>query len=251
MSGLFKPQRSELRTSESGTSDYRLTLASGVVVPLIVQRYAASRRMRLRFDPVKGVAKLTIPPRTALKSALAWAAEQGGWIETQRTRMADVVRIADGAHIPFEGHLLRIVATGTPGRNVALEEDVMIVGGPVDLAGARVLRWLKSRAKDVLAAETQELARRHGLPLSTVSIGDPRSRWGSCASSGAIRYSWRLILAPAFVRQATVAHEVAHLRHMNLSPAFHAFVRQISQADPDAARAWLRREGAGLHRYTV
>lgn len=251
MSGLFKSQRPALRTTQSGSSDYRLTLASGAIVPLIVQRHAASRRMRLRFDPVKGVAKLTIPPRAALKGALAWAAEQAGWIETQRSRMDDLVHIGDGADIPVEGRLLRIVATGTAGRNIVLEEDVMIVGGPVDVAGARVVRWLKARAKDVLAAETRELARRHRLPLSAVSIGDPRSRWGSCASSGAIRYSWRLILAPAFVRQATVAHEVAHLRHMNHSADFHAFVREISAADPDAARAWLRREGAGLHRYRV
>src|SRR5690606_37233451 len=99
-----------------------------------------------------------------------------------------------------------------------LEEDVMIVGGPLAHAGARAVRWLRDRALETLTAETQALARAHGLPLTTVSIGDPRSRWGSCASSGAIRYSWRLILAPPSVRQATVAHEVAHLRHMHHGP---------------------------------
>jgi len=205
----------------------------------------------MRFDPVKGEARLTMPPRAALKSALAWAAEQSDWIERQCLRMADNVRIEDGATIPVEGRLVRVVATGSPGRRIVLEEDVMIVGGPAAHAGSRVLRWLKERAKQALDAETRELAERHGLPLATVSIGDPRSRWGSCASSGAIRYSWRLILAPPFVRQATVAHEVAHLRHMHHGPAFHDFVRAISPVDPDRARTWLRREGAGLHRYTI
>ena len=75
------------------------------------------------------------------------------------------------------------------------------------------------------------------------------SRWGSCASTGTIRYSWRLILAPAFVRRATVAHEVAHLVHMNHAPAFHALVAEILGSDPRPARAWLRREGAALHRF--
>lgn len=224
-------------------------LASGTAVPLIVQRHARARRLRLRFDAVSGEAKLTIPPRAALKGALLWAAEQTGWIERQRERMAQTVRIADGAHIPIEGRMVRVVATDAPGRYVALEEDVLIVGGPAALAGGRALRWLKARAKETLAAETQALAATQRLPLRTVSIGDPRARWGSCTSSGAIRYSWRLILAPAFVRQATVAHEVAHLRHMHHGPDFHALVRAISPADPDAARAWLRREGTGLHRY--
>jgi predicted metal-dependent hydrolase len=232
------------------SSEHSLTLASGARIPLLVRRHAQARRLRMRFDAVKGEARLTMPPRAALKSALAWAAEQSEWIERQCLRMAETVRIEDGAIIPVEGRPVRLVATGTPGRQIALEEEVMIVGGPVAHAGSRALRWLKARAKETLAAETRELAERHGLPLATVSIGDPRSRWGSCASSGAIRYSWRLILAPPHVRLATVAHEVAHLKHMHHGPAFHDLVRVISPVDPDRARAWLRREGASLHRYT-
>jgi len=235
----------------TASSEHSLTLASGARIPLVVKRHAQARRLRLRFDPVKGEARITAPPRTALKGVLIWAAEQSEWLERQCLKMRDTVRIADGATIPVEGRLVRVVATGTPGRRIALEEDVMIVGGPVAHAGNRVLRWLKERAKETLAAETQLLAQMHGLPLATVSIGDPRSRWGSCASSGAIRYSWRLILAPDFVRQATVAHEVAHLRHMHHGPDFHRLVRAISPSDPDRARAWLRREGAALHRYIV
>ncbi|MET0365229.1 MAG: M48 family metallopeptidase, partial [Sphingobium sp.] len=79
----------------------------------------------------------------------------------------------------------------------------------------------------------------------------PVSRWGSCAADGAIRYSWRLILAPPEVRISTVAHEVAHLKHLDHSPAFHAFHRSICPSDTVAARAWLKANGAGLHRITV
>lgn len=235
----------------TGRSEHWLTLESGEQIPLVVLRHATARRLRLRFDPVKGQARLTLPPRAALKNALRWASEQSDWLQRQHRRTADIVLMKDGAQIMVEGRPVRIVATGTPGRAVVLEEDVMIVGGPVIHAGSRAMRWLKERALAVLTEETRTLAADNGLPLTSVSIGDPRSRWGSCASSGAIRYSWRLILAPPHVRQATVAHEVAHLRHMNHSPAFHDFVKAISSADPDKARAWLRREGASLHRYRL
>jgi predicted metal-dependent hydrolase len=233
----------------TGRSDHELRLADGAAVPLIVQRHRLARRMRLRFDGVRGEVRLTIPERMALGGALRWAAEQAPWVERQRAAMPGEIRISDGVVFPVEGRPVRLVASGGRQRYVALEEDVLIVGGPADTAGPRARRWLKARARDRLAAETQALAGAHGLPLTAVTIGDPRSRWGSCASSGAIRYSWRLILAPAFVRQATVAHEVAHLRHMNHGPDFHDLVRAISPADPAAARAWLRREGAALHRY--
>jgi predicted metal-dependent hydrolase len=36
---------------------------------------------------------------------------------------------------------------------------------------------------------------------------------------------------------------------MNHGPAFHALVAELFGADPAPAREWLRREGAGLHRF--
>jgi predicted metal-dependent hydrolase len=110
------------------------------------------------------------------------------------------------------------------------------------------LRWLQAQARERLVAESKALAEREALPLTSVSIGDPRSRWGSCSSSGAIRYSWRLVMAPPWVRQATVAHELAHLLHMDHSPAFHAAHARLLGTDPAPARQWLRTHGAGLHR---
>ena len=100
----------------------------------------------------------------------------------------------------------------------------------------------------MLDAETRAFAARAGTAIVRVGVGDPVSRWGSCSTGGTIRYSWRLIMAPDFVRQATVAHEVAHLVHMNHSPQFHALVETLLGRDPKPARSWLRREGAALHR---
>jgi predicted metal-dependent hydrolase len=235
----------------SSRSEHPLALADGAVIPLIVQRHARSRRMKLRFDGLGDRALLTIPARTPIRSALAWAQEQQSWVAEQRGRAGGAVQLAAGAQVPVEGDMLRIIATGLPGRQIRCEAGSLLVGGPIDHAGMRTLRWLKARARTTLEQETRALATRHGLPLGRVSIGDPRARWGSCSARGDIRYSWRLILAPPHVRIATVAHEVAHLKHMHHGPEFHALVRAISPADPDVARAWLRREGAGLHRYTV
>jgi predicted metal-dependent hydrolase len=100
----------------------------------------------------------------------------------------------------------------------------------------------------LLAAETRAFAGKRELKVERVAVGDQRSRWGSCSSTGAIRYSWRLIMAPDFVRRATVAHEVAHLVHMNHGRHFHALVAQLLEDDPAPARAWLRSHGAALHR---
>jgi predicted metal-dependent hydrolase len=101
----------------------------------------------------------------------------------------------------------------------------------------------------LLERETRAFAERAGVAVSRVSVGDPISRWGSCSARGSIRYSWRLILTPDWVRRATVAHELAHRVHMNHGPAFHALVAELLEEDPTPARQWLRRHGASLQRF--
>ena len=147
----------------------------------------------------------------------------------------------------MEGRPVCIAWDAMAGRAVRLDGDRLVLGGPADRVGARVLRWLKARALVTLSADTMTLAGRHGLVPGRIGVGDPRGRWGSCTAGGDIRYSWRLIMAPPDVRIATVAHELAHLRHMDHSPAFHAFHRAICPTDTVAAREWLRRNGAALH----
>jgi predicted metal-dependent hydrolase len=154
---------------------------------------------------------------------------------------------ADGATIPVGGDALVIAWDATRPRRIERCGDRLLCGGPAEGLARRIELWLRREALRVLAEETAACAARAGVTVTTVSIGDPRGRWGSCASSGAIRYSWRLILAPAFVRRATVAHEVAHRVHMNHGPDFHTLAAQLDDGDPDESRAWLRAHGAALH----
>jgi predicted metal-dependent hydrolase len=212
-----------------------------------VVRNVRARRMRLAIDPRDGSVRLTLPPHASLKNGLAWAEQHRDWIAAQQARLPAPQPIAPGSRIPFSGSELEIAWEQAGPRTPRREGDRLVCGASLDGLARRVERWLRAEALRVLSAETAEYADRAGVSVSRVSIGDPRGRWGSCASSGAIRYSWRLILAPAHVRRATVAHEVAHRIHMNHSPAFHRLVEQLYEADPAPARAWLRRNGAGLH----
>lgn len=203
--------------------------------------------MRLAVDPRDGRVKLTLPPRASLKKAMAWAEAHRDWIAAQQSRLPGSRPFAPGASVPLEGRDLTIIWNAAGPRTPRLAGDELHCGGAAETLARRVERWLRAHALDRLSAETAEYAGRAGVTVTRVSIGDPKGRWGSCASSGAIRYSWRLILAPPAVRRATVAHEVAHRVHMNHSPAFHRVVATLFEGDPEAARQWLRVNGAALH----
>lgn len=97
-------------------------------------------------------------------------------------------------------------------------------------------------------------ARATPIPASTpastpaLKIKDMKSRWGSCATSGEISLSWRLVFAPMAAIDYVIAHEVAHLVHHNHSAAFWALCRELS-VDFDEGSRWMKRHGSELMVY--
>jgi hypothetical protein len=218
----------------------------GRLVPLTITRSRRARRITVRLLTRNHGLGLTLPPRVAVTEGLAFVAtirpRIAAWLAAQPARVA----LEPGADVLVEGLVRRIVHEPALGRQVVLEADQLRVGGPLDRVPARLLRWLKARAAADLTLRTQAMAAAHGLTVARISFGDARGRWGSCTSAGAIRFSWRLIGAPEAVRTYVVAHELAHLRHMNHSPAFWAEVARLG--GDRSARGWLRSHGPLLHR---
>jgi predicted metal-dependent hydrolase len=99
-----------------------------------------------------------------------------------------------------------------------------------------------------MAREADEFAAAANVSLRGVSVGDAGTRWGSCSSQGRIRLSWRLILAPPNVRRFVVAHEVAHLVHLDHSANFKVLEARLYGPGLSEAKAALRRVGPRLRR---
>lgn len=220
--------------------------AGGRIRPLQVRRMAQARNMRLSVDPRDGGVRLVLPSRASLKAALKWVETKRGWIEEALDALPHARPIVPGLVIEVAGERLTVELAAT-GRIIRRIGDRLVVPEPADLLRARVIRWLKAQALKKLEAETLRFAALAGVSVGRVSVSDPRARWGSCSASGDIRYSWRLILAPPAVLEATVAHEVAHRLHMDHSPDFHAAVTRLLGRDPARERTWLRDHGRELY----
>ena len=207
--------------------------------------------MRLRLDERKGVLKVTHPRSVRPAAALAWAASQKRWVDEQIERALPPEPLVPGARIPIEGADVQLRCEASGARTPSLGDGILTCGGPPEGFSRRVELFLKRLALDTLSRETAEVTRQAGLRAVSVSIGDARTRWGSCNSKGAIRYNWRLILAAPEVRRYVVCHEVAHLRHLDHSRRFRDFERQLFGSDTAAAEESLRADGPRLRRIGV
>lgn len=218
----------------------------GLPLPVALKPMRQARRLRLRVDHEAGVLRLTLPWRYSQARALEWVGAQGAWVERQIARAPVARPFADGATIPFAGAMLTIRWEPEARRGVRREGDELWVGGPEASLGRAVERWMRAEALRVTSALTSEIAVIAGVAVRGVAVGDPVSRWGSCSSEGAIRYSWRLILAPPEALRFVVAHEVAHRLHMDHSAAFKAAEARLFGGPTAAARGVLRAAGPGL-----
>lgn len=115
-------------------------------------------------------------------------------------------------------------------------------GPPLHLPHARdrLVAWYRGRALEVIGPRVKQLADQAGLRCARVGITGARHRWGSCSLKGSLNFSWRLVMAPLWVIDYVVAHELAHLEQANHSRAFWEKVEGLYPRYRQA-RKWLRK----------
>jgi len=209
-----------------------------------LKRNARAKRLTLRLSQADGTATLTLPSRTPIRQAEAFARKQENWLRSQMAKLPEFVPLQDGNAVMFRGTLHEIVSTS--GKSVHVDAARIIVGGPH--TGARLRAFLKTEARNALLPAVERYAAMIDTPFERVTLRDTRSRWGSCSSSGGLMFSWRLVMAPPDVLSYVAAHEVAHLVEMNHSAKFWAVVGKL-MPEYENHRHWLREHGGKLHRY--
>ncbi|MFI0395120.1 M48 family metallopeptidase [Paracoccus jiaweipingae] len=221
----------------------QIALDGGIRVRL--RRVARARRMVLRVSRSDGAVTLSLPARATLAQARAFLDSRADWLARTVAAMPGPALVAHGAQLPVAGQVLTV--TPAPVRLVGVQGAALLVPASRP-AGPLVQAWLKHRAHDRLCQACDGFALRLGRRVTAISLRDTRSRWGSCTHDGRLMFSWRLAMAPPPVLDYVAAHEVAHLAHMDHSPAFWS---QVETLMPGHAphRAWLRRHGADLLRW--
>ena len=227
----------------------RVITVAGEDLPVHIRRHPQSRSMRLRFDPAARAVRITIPTWGTAREAMTLAKAHTDWLARQMERAVVAEPLADGAAVLFMGREVTLWWDAAHSRTPKLANDSLLIGGEATSLPGRVTRWMQSQARAAMADDLAFYCARAAVSAPSLSIGDARSRWGSCSLRGGIRMNWRLIMATPEVRRSVVAHEVAHLRHMDHSPQFYAHLDALFDGDRRACDAWLKANGARLRAF--
>ncbi|HET9644759.1 MAG TPA: SprT family zinc-dependent metalloprotease [Burkholderiaceae bacterium] len=224
--------------------------------------YALRRARRRSIGFVVSAEGLSVSaPRWVGASEIEAALQaKGGWIlrklHAQRTRaqrlLSNRIIWAEGASIPFLGESVTLVLdpkvagavldTGTQepaGRCLRTLRVGLPPHAAPDQIRDAVQSWLQRQARRVFEERCRHFADRLGVRVRRLSLSSAQTRWGSASADGSIRLHWRLVHFAMPTIDYVVAHELAHLREMNHSPAFWDVVRSV-MPDFEQARGPLK-----------
>ncbi len=188
-------------------------------------------------------------------------------VTVSRKRLVkDGIRLAESKASWIYSHLKRLERDKS--FRMPITEQIMFLGDsyPVELAASSKLKlnfssdkfqvYLKDHNYEDIRGELKKFyikEARKLLPkmvddlgyaqrINRIAIRGQKTRWGSCSSDRNLNFNWRLMMAPVTAVQYVVAHELAHLEHMDHSTRFWKAVEKMSP-DYNWHRAWLKKNG--------
>jgi predicted metal-dependent hydrolase len=205
-----------------------------MLVPYRLERSRQVKRMNLHVD-ASSVVVLKVPPRQSEAGGLRFMMEHGEWIcQTLQTRKALPrlqTYLMQNPRVAIAGRWYGLEVSFKKGLCQYLIEEsarrVYLTIDPSHAAEPQLVTLLRGVARQYLPPRLLDFARRFRLKVHGVTVRDQKSRWGSCSETGAISLNWRLLLIPPCLQDHVLVHELAHLRHFDHSPKFHAYLKLL------------------------
>lgn len=217
------------------------------------------RRLSLRVT-LEGTIEITSPRRIGRRAITQVLAQEQGWIQAALAEVGarratlpppPAWTVPPTIALPAVGTAWTLTLHPTGARGVRALSDgdgrLILAGqvGETALCRVALRRWLLHAARAHLLPRLEALSHAASLPYSRATVRLARSRWGSCARTGAIALSARLLFLPPALVDYVLTHELCHTRELNHSPTFWALVARHCPAYREHRRA-LRAAGKRL-----
>lgn len=231
-------------------SSTETALINGRPLKYRIRRSKRARRVRVQICRTDGV-MVILPMRTSKEVMTSLLADWGDWMDNKADELGvrlgpQIKQYASGSTLNILGqpYVIEVgeLARGKKRSKVERVGDQILMHlNPNDVFDTRPVleKYLRKVARNDLTTRTEYWADRLDLHPQKIIVGERTSRWGSCSRSGTISYCYRLVMAPAHVVDAVVAHELCHLRHMNHGKGFYKLLDKVCPWRQEAD-TWLK-----------
>jgi len=218
-----------------------------------IDQLIRSRRRRSLQIEIRPDATLVVraPHRMPQQVIDASIATKRSWIQNKqalvnkRKRQFQPPQYKDGHMFLFLGEKYPLYICNNQVQPLVFKNAFLLSSTQTSQPGPVLHKWYMAQAQGHFAKRVDFYADFYQKRYRKLRLSGAKKRWGSCSLAGNINLNWRLIMAPAFVIDYVVVHEVCHLLVKNHSSKFW---RQGERAIPDfrTPRQWLHDHGEGL-----
>ena len=215
---------------------------------LSIEVVRTKRRKTASIKVIDGSVQAIVPDQLSNSRIENIIRKRTAWIGRKLREQSQAVtpkpkEYVSGESFTYLGRNYRLKVIRGNDHAVKLKGGYLEVGVPEKSKDGEIrnalVEWYKTHALERLTEKTNRYAGIIGVSPHSLSARDYKSRWGSCSSKGEISYNWRIIIAPHYIVDYVVVHELCHLKHPNHSPAYWKSVkREVS--DYAVCRQWLR-----------
>jgi len=229
------------------------------VIPYTIKKSKRAKHVNISVGPdgVKVVAPLGVGDGEIIpliEKRREWIFDKIKTFKSLKTTRVER-RLVSGEELPFKGEdfTLRVMEYDGRYTKVVFDGQRFLVYVKKDISTGkrreeikkRLEQWYKGQARRLIHERLDFYKQQMDLDFNEVRLKDQKTRWGSCSTKGNLNFNWRLIMAPPFILDYVIVHELCHLKIMNHTKQFWQLVESCVP-DYKARRNWLKENGMGL-----
>lgn len=151
----------------------------------------------------------------------------------------------NGQTFMFKGQNYTLVLKDDAAAEIKFDNDSFLLNSSVKDFRAAFEQFYKEECKKFLEERYEVYKDKIPVRPKKLEVRQMSTRWGSCTPSGNININWNCIMAPQFVFDYILVHELVHLKYHRHDNDFWQTVGFIVP-DYESAKDWLLRNGVKM-----
>lgn len=111
-----------------------------------------------------------------------------------------------------------------------------------DLIKKSMENWYREKTLAKVKERVSYYSSYFSNEVTSVKVKEQKKRWASCTPKNELLFNWRCVMAPVFVLDYIVVHEMCHMEYKNHSKDFWNRVYAV-MPDYEVRKSWLKNNG--------
>jgi predicted metal-dependent hydrolase len=216
----------------------------------------SAKRRSVALQIKQGKLSVRAPLGYCLMDVEALVQHKHSWIirHLQRSQQLSPPDWLTQQQLPYLGDMIQLAVHRGVKSSVSFDGTVLAVTLANRITDARkqtrvlelVRQWYTERALHWFTQRTGFWQSQMNVEPGNIIIGNWKTKWGYCKHTSELGFNWRLMMAPCWIADYVLVHELAHLKYLDHSRAFWQLV-QSHYPQAAQAKAWLKQNQSQLN----